>query len=280
MTSKIFKIEGYNVLAFEPTVINPELKIAGAVLSGVEKKSANKALTEIIIPDLAKMGLFPENISFDYFAAHSHELPELIANKISQAMPENERFFLNVEDYSKSGIPRNLQAFDEMYNRIKGKGIQAVLLNTPLPRIMTPIPENTREEIEKIEKFNADVKRSKEEYITLAQKLKDREYPGLERATFIATMSIREPMPAQLLEEMNRREKTNCRGRREMARLFGSSYLSPIGESMVGITTNDCTNFIYDRLKYIREMGNLAYPTPDSNKPGAKNGTSTRFKKF
>jgi hypothetical protein len=64
-----------------------------------------------------------------------------------------------------------------------------------------------------------------------------------------------------------------------MTRLFGSSYLEAIGDSIVMVAEQKCAEVIYNRLKYIREMGNLAYPA-DLN--GGKNGakTSTRFKPF
>jgi hypothetical protein len=248
-----FKIERFNVLAFEPESVSPGLRIAESILKSL-KEAINLPLESISssFKDLT------DNMSLAEFAAFStqNEIPGNMTNLINDKVPENERFILNANSYGSADVPRSLGDFDRLYKSIEKEGVQVVFFNT--------VSRNARED-----------------YRTLAQRIMEGKYPALDNSTWFATTSLRESMPGEFLNEVTKRKKTNGRSDKEMTRLFGSSYLIELGDSIDPLKEKEWRNLIHDRLKYIREMGSLAYPV-GSNSNGAKHDarTSTRYKKF
>ncbi len=245
-----FKIERFNVLAFEPESVSPGLKISGSILRCLED-SVNRPLESII----AGFDELTGGMTLAQFAAFStqNEIPGNMANMLD-GIPEDRRFMINVDAYNKIGVPRNLADFNSLYRTMEQDGIHVVLFNTA--------------------SMNA-----RGEYQVLAKNIREGKYPALDKATWIATTSLHEPMPSEFLQEITKRGKTNGRSAAEMTRIFGSSYLEPIGDSIVMSAQKKCTDVILNRLKCIKEMGQLAYPTYSN---GGKNGTRTnsRFKNF
>ena len=265
-----FKIERFNVLAFEPENTSPNIKIAGDILSALECK-VNSPFTKVVMPALAKSGFIPQSMTLAELAAFSQheEIPEGIAKLIP--IPEEERFYLNTASYKsrggpeknlKRGVPKTMSDFEDMYRATqKFKDVYGTIQD---------------EEIQLV--FFNTASTEQDNYRTLAQEIKDGKFPALDKATWIVTnAAMQYPMPSEFRQEVIKRGKTNGRTEQEMTRLFGSSYLADAGDSIALRTAKDCIETMHKRLKYIREMGQLAYPV-DSSSNGVKNGTSTRTK--
>ena len=236
-----FRIETFNALAFEPAKVSSQLRISGGILRALED-AINRPLEGII----AGFDELTGGMNLSQFAAFStqHEIPGNMANMLD-GLPEDRRFMINVDAYNQIGVPRNLADFNKLYRAIEQDGIHVVLFNTA--------------------SSDRDI------YRALAKDISEGKYPALDKTTWVATTSLHEPMPAEFLAEIDKRRVTNGRKPAEMTRLFGSSYLEPIGDSIVMGAQKNCTEVIYNRLKYIREMGKLAY-SADLRLNGGKNG--------
>lgn len=225
-----FSLKTYNVMFYEPEGIAPTLKIATAILSDLETR-ANSTITDIVIPELAKMGMVPENMPVEEFAARAVELPDPVAAKIT--IPEESRFVVNVRPYEQLGrIPGVLGDFSDMYEKLAPGGIAVTFFNTACTG-----PAN--------------------DYGRLAELLD--EFPAVRESTWVVTTSLREPIPRAFKERIAERKGGAAGGAgggsggKRLAISAGLPCTVPIGDSIVLRAKDEALNVIHERLKYLRK---------------------------
>jgi hypothetical protein len=221
----------YNVLFYEPKDTKTALKVATPILSAIEDR-ANARFTQVIIPELVRMGLINEQMPLAEFAAKARELPEPVVKKMG--LPQREHFAFNVRPYEEAGgIPGTLEELAAMHQRLAPEGISVSFFNTAY----------TSEE---------------NDYAKLVDMIP--ELPALDRSTWIATTSLREPIPkvfkAKLSEKAGGGKLTGA-GARRLTMLDGKPLLIPIGDSIVLRAKGECVDAVYDRLANCREQDYL-----------------------
>jgi hypothetical protein len=222
-------IRTFNLLLFEPASVRPELRIAQSVLTAVESK-ANALFQDGLLPELVRLGLIPPRTGLAEFAAHAHELPALIAGKV--AVPEDERFIVNVAPYERlGGVPGILGDFANLYAEMAPQGIAVVI-------------------------FNTACRGAPAEYARLAEVMDS--FPALRESTWLVTSSLREPMPEAFRALIERRAgAANPAGAaaRRLAVTTGSPCYIPIGDSIVLRAAGEAAAIVHDRLKFLRKFG-------------------------
>jgi hypothetical protein len=222
-------IRVYNVLLYEPKDVKPTLKIAPMILTELEER-ANQRFTKTVIPALAKAGVIAADTSLEEFAAKSPELPPQVAAKIP--IPEKEQFAVNAwayrEDSGAPRIPEVLGDLAAMHEKLAPGGIQVTFFNTACPG-----PNNDYERLaEVVDEFGA-----------------------LTSSTWVATTSLREPIPKAFTAKLGERAegaKLSGAAARELTVATGTPCLIPVGDSIVLRAKQDCLQVIYDRLVQIR----------------------------
>ena len=234
-----FLLKTYNVLAYEPSSVRIELRVAKAVLAGVLDR-ANAPFTGVVIPELAKLGLIPADMTLEEFAARAHELPEPIAAKI--AIPEEERFVVNAKPYQRLGhVPNILGDFARAYEELAADGIAVTFFNTAC---LSP----------------------RNDYERLAEIMD--QFPAVAASAWVLTTSLREPMPESfraLVEKRAGAGSPDSAAAKPLTVSVGSPCYVPIGDSIVVRAVTDAATIIYERLKHLRSQ---AQSEPAAGSPG------------
>jgi hypothetical protein len=223
-----FLLKTYNVLAYEPKTVRLELKVAKSVLASVLDR-ANAPFTDVVIPELAKLGLISEHMTLGEFAERAHELPDAIAEKI--VIPEEERFVVTATPYQRLGhVPNILGDFDRVYQELAAGGIAVTFFNTACLG-----PRN--------------------DYERLAEIMD--QFPAVAASAWVVTTSLREPMPESFRALIERRAGAtgpDSAAARRLAISIGSPCYVPIGDSIVIRAVTDAATIAYERLKYLRSQ--------------------------
>jgi len=234
-----FAVCTYNVLAYEPEGVRPELRIAESVLAGVEAK-ANAPFTDVIMPGLVKLGLIPPGMSLEAFAARAHEIPGPVVEDL--AVPEEQRFVLNMRPYERLGrVPGVLGDFARLYAELAPGGVAVTIFNTACPG-----PGN--------------------DYERLAELIG--QFPAVYESAWVVTTALREPMPESFRALVEKRAgAANPAGAaaKRLAVSTGSPCYVPIGDSIVVRAAGEAGALVFDRLKVLRKLG--PPPKPGDGRP-------------
>ena len=226
-------IKTYNVLAYEPQGVKPDLRIAGSILDEIEKR-ANGKFTQVVMPELVRLGLLTAGMSLRAFAELSQDMPPPVAAKLT--MPEEERFIINTRPYTQlGGVPSNLNEFADACAQLAPGGVAVSFFNTACPG-----PDN--------------------DYEQLAHLLD--QFPAVGNSTWIVTNSLRDPIPKNFMDLVTERSAGRPGGAaaKQLAVSLGKAWLVPIGDSIVIRSFQEAAAVTYDRLKYIRKMEGIAPP--------------------
>jgi hypothetical protein len=223
------ELKTYNVLFYEPECIRPELRIAKAVLATVESQ-ANSMFRRAIMPELARLGRIPGQMSLAEFAAGAHELIEPLAAKMS--IPEEEQFVFNSAPYKGlGGVPGNPAEFARAHAAMTSGSIAVTF-------------------------FNTAGKGEPDDYQRLARIVGESQ--AIFDSTWVVTSSLRERIPEAFRALIARRAGgANPAGSaaRRLAITTGSPCYVPIGDSIVMRAADDASEVIHERLKFLRKFG-------------------------
>ena len=192
-------VKTYNLLAFEPQAVKAELRIAGSILEDIEKR-ANDKFSQVVLPELVKLGLLPANTSLEQFAALSHQMPTPIAQKVT--IPEEERFIINMRPYEElGGVPSALGDFADLYAKLAPQGVAVSFFNTACPG-----PAN--------------------DYERLAELIG--QFPAMAGSTWIVTNSLRDPIPKGFMDLITERSAGRPGGAaaKQLAVSLGKAWLA------------------------------------------------------
>ena len=227
--ARTIALKTYNVLFYEPECIRPELRIAKAVLATVESQ-ANSMFRRAIMPELARLGRIPGQMSLAEFASGARELIEPLAAKMS--IPEEEQFVLNLAPYKcLGGVPGNPDDFARVCAEMASGGIALTF-------------------------FNTAGQGEPDEYRRLARIIGDSQ--AIFDSTWVVTSSLRERIPEAFRTLIAKRAGgANPAGSaaRRLAIATGSPCYVPIGDSIVMRAAEEATEIIHERLKFLRKFG-------------------------
>jgi len=237
-------IKTYNILAYEPQAVKPDLRIAGSILEDIEKR-ANGKFSQVVLPELVKLGLLTAGMSLRALAELTQDMPPAVAAKLT--MLEEERFIINTRPYTQlGGVPSNLDDFADAYAQLAPQGIAVSFFNTACPG-------------------------STNDYERLAELIG--QFPAVANSTWIVTNSLRDPIPKGFMDLVTERSAGRPGGAaaKQLAVSLGKAWLVPIGDSIVIRSFQEAAAVIYDRLKYIRKMEGIAPPKmPSLGSPPGK----------
>ena len=182
------------------------------------------------MPEMARLGLIPVQMSLAEFAAGTHALAEPLSAQMT--IPEEEQFVFNAAPYKDlDGVPGNPAEFARVHAEMASGGIAVTF-------------------------FNTAGKGEPDDYQRLARIVEESQ--AIFDSTWVVTSSLRERIPEAFRALIARRAGgANPAGSaaRRLAITTGSPCYVPIGDSIVMRAADDASEVIHERLKFLRKFG-------------------------